>query len=77
MADLGAIIVSGATYGIGLDIARLLARRGWPVVAFGLEAAPVSSLAEASVSALNAEAEAEGLNSDALVARVLETVPVP
>ena len=61
MADLGAIIVSGATFGIGLDIARLLARRGWPIVAFGLEAAPVSSLAEASVAALNAEAEAEGL----------------
>lgn len=61
MSEKGAIIVSGATYGIGLDIARLLAGRGWPVVGFGLEKAPVSSLADASVAALNDAAQADGL----------------
>lgn len=71
-ADKGAIIVSGATFGIGLEIARLLAGRGWPVVAFGLEAAPVSSVATASVSQLNAQAEADALPLHFLAADVTD-----
>lgn len=78
MADMdkGAVIVSGGTFGIGLDIARLLARRGWPVVAFGLEAAPVSSLASASVPDLNAEAAREGLSLTFLAADVTDEAAV-
>ena len=55
------VIVSGATFGIGHDIAVYLAEAGYRVVGFGLEAAPVSSVATASVPSLNADAEAKGL----------------
>lgn len=55
------VIVSGATFGIGHDIAVYLAEAGYRVVGFGLETAPVSSVATASVSALNADAEERGL----------------
>ena len=63
MRETGArtVIVSGATFGIGHDIAVYLAEAGYRVLGFGLEAAPVSSVATASVAALNAEAETKGL----------------
>lgn len=57
----GAVIVSGATFGIGKDIALLLAQRGWPVVAFGLATAQISSVASADIAALQREAQAAGL----------------
>ncbi|PHR22465.1 MAG: short-chain dehydrogenase [Hoeflea sp.] len=55
------VIVSGATFGIGLDVAIYLAEAGYQVVGFGLEAAPVSSVATASVLSLNADAKERGL----------------
>lgn len=60
-ADKGAVIVTGATFGIGKDIATLLSSRGWPVVAFGLETRPLSSIAEGSVEALQAAADERDL----------------
>lgn len=51
------VIVSGATFGIGHDIAVYLAKAGYRVVGFGLEVAPVSSVATASVAALNSDAK--------------------
>lgn len=56
------VIVTGATFGIGKEIAELLAERGWPVIAIGLEVAQVSSIGNASIPDLQAEAERKGLN---------------
>lgn len=56
------IIMAGATFGIGHDIAVYLAEAGWRVVGFGLEKPPVSSVAEASIDALNADAQERGLD---------------
>lgn len=55
------VIVSGATFGIGHDISVYLAETGYRVVGFGLEAAPVSSVATASIAALNADAKERDL----------------
>lgn len=80
MSNKGAVIVSGATFGIGHDIAVYLARAGYQVLGFGLEAAPVSSVAQASVERLNQDAAEHGLTlrfmaadvtSEADVARVV------
>ncbi|MAS03858.1 MAG: short-chain dehydrogenase [Ahrensia sp.] len=49
------VIVSGATFGIGHDIAVYLAEAGYRVIGFGLEVAQVSSVATASVATLNAD----------------------
>ncbi len=64
------IVMSGATFGIGHDIAVYLAEAGWRVVGFGLEKAPVSSVANASVDALNADAQARGLSLEFLAGDV-------
>ncbi|WBU63563.1 SDR family NAD(P)-dependent oxidoreductase [Paracoccus aerodenitrificans] len=58
------VIVSGATFGIGHEMALYLARSGFRVVGFGLEKAPVSSVAEASVADLNSAVKAEGLSAE-------------
>lgn len=65
MTDLATktVIVSGATFGIGHDMALYLAEAGFRVIGFGLEQAPVSSTAVASVADLNADAAARGLNA--------------
>jgi len=68
--DPGTIIVAGATFGIGHDVALYLARAGWRVIGFGLEKPPVSSVAVASVTQLEADAQAEGLNARFLVGDV-------
>lgn len=57
-----AVIVTGATFGIGKEIAHLLAQRGWPVVGIGLEAPQVSSIADTTIAALQAEADNSGFN---------------
>ena len=41
----GCAVVTGGTFGIGRAIALGLVRRGWPVVAFGLEGGEVSRIA--------------------------------
>ena len=61
MSSKKTIIMAGATFGIGHDIAVYLAEAGWRVVGFGLEKSPVSSVAEASIDALNADAQGRGL----------------
>ncbi len=68
--DKGCVIVSGGTYGIGRDITLLLAARGWPVVAFGLEARQISSEAENAIPSLRREAAAAGLDITLLEADV-------
>ena len=50
MAERSAVIVSGGTYGIGRAITLELARQGWPVVAFGLEARQPGSDAEGGIA---------------------------
>ena len=57
----GAVIVTGGTFGIGKEIAHLLAGRGWPVVAFGLEERQVWSIAGGPIADLQAEADAREL----------------
>ena len=73
---VGTVIVSGATFGIGHDIAVYLAEAGYRVVGFGLEAAPVSSVATASVTALNAEAEKRALPLSFIAGDVTSAVDV-
>lgn len=64
------VIVTGGTYGIGKAITLTLARRGFGVVAFGLEQKQPSSLAENCIPALRAELDADGLAADILEADV-------
>ena len=64
------VIVTGGTFGIGAGITLGLARKGWQVVAFGLESAQVSSTARDGIPALRAELEREGLQADLLEADV-------
>ncbi|HVL55062.1 MAG TPA: SDR family oxidoreductase [Burkholderiaceae bacterium] len=65
-----AAIVSGGTYGIGRAITLSLARRGWDVVAFGLESRQPASTAEHGGEATRAELQALGLTAQVLEADV-------
>ena len=49
MLEEKTVVVSGGTYGIGRGIVLELARRGWNVVAFGLDSRPPGSAAEGGV----------------------------
>lgn len=51
-----AVIVTGGTYGIGRAITLTLAKKGFSVVAFGLESRQPSSLAEKAIPRLREEA---------------------
>ena len=55
-------IVTGGTFGLGLDISLTLARKGHRVVAFGLEEAPISSTAQ-GLDTLRLAAQREGLSA--------------
>lgn len=66
----GAVIVTGGTFGIGEAIAWLLATRGWPVVAFGLEAPQLASTAAGAVAELQADADRRSLPMRFLAADV-------
>lgn len=70
MAERGAIIVSGGTYGIGRAIVLELARRGRRVVAFGLEARQPGSRAENGIAGTRAALDDAGLDADLLEADV-------
>ena len=50
--DARVVIVTGGTFGIGGGISLELARRGWRVVAFGLDAPQPSSIAQDGSRAL-------------------------
>jgi NAD(P)-dependent dehydrogenase (short-subunit alcohol dehydrogenase family) len=67
---MAVIIVSGGTFGIGRSITTVLAKRGHQVVAFGLDAPQMSSVAENGSAELAAELAAEGLSADVLEADV-------
>jgi NAD(P)-dependent dehydrogenase (short-subunit alcohol dehydrogenase family) len=71
-SETGVVLVCGATFGIGRDIATNLASRGYNVLGFGLETAPVSSVANASVVDLNTEAGSQGLSLKFRVADVTD-----
>jgi NAD(P)-dependent dehydrogenase (short-subunit alcohol dehydrogenase family) len=57
------VIVTGGTFGIGRAVTLGLAARGHSVVAFGLEAAQVSSTAANAIPSLEAELERRGLQA--------------
>ncbi len=67
-------IVTGGTFGIGKAITLTLARRGWRVVAFGLESRQLSSIAEQGIPSLRAELE--GHDAELLEADVSKTADV-
>jgi NAD(P)-dependent dehydrogenase (short-subunit alcohol dehydrogenase family) len=64
------VIVSGGTFGIGRAITLGLAERGMSVVAFGLEAAQVSSIAKDAIPSLRADLKARGLHAELVEADV-------
>ncbi|WP_370320264.1 SDR family NAD(P)-dependent oxidoreductase [Oricola sp.] len=66
----GTVIVSGGTFGLGREVALTLAEKGWSVVAFGLESAQVSSVAQNAIPALREEARERGLDIELLEADV-------
>ena len=70
MSDAKTVIVSGGTYGIGRGIVLELARRGWNVVGFGLNARQVGSAAEGGVEGTQDALAEAGLSADILEADV-------
>lgn len=71
-----AAIVTGGTFGLGREITLLLARRGWHVLAFGLESRQPSSLAADAIPALRAQCAAEGLRVELMEADVSSSADV-
>lgn len=76
MSESKVAVVTGGTFGIGRDITLGLAEKGHRVVAFGLEAAQVSSTAEGSVTGLRSEVERRGLSVEVLDADVADAAAV-
>jgi NAD(P)-dependent dehydrogenase (short-subunit alcohol dehydrogenase family) len=66
------VIVTGGTFGIGRSITLELAGRGHAVVAFGVEARQVSSMAENAIPGLRAELAERGLDAEVLEADVTQ-----
>lgn len=64
------VIVTGGTFGIGRSITLELAGRGHKVVAFGVEARQVSSVAENAIPGLRAELARRGHDAEVLEADV-------
>lgn len=64
------VIVTGGTFGIGQAISLTLAARGHDVVAFGLDAPQISSVAENGTEATKAAARKRGASLDVLDADV-------
>jgi NAD(P)-dependent dehydrogenase (short-subunit alcohol dehydrogenase family) len=74
--DERVVIVTGGTFGIGAGISADLARRGWRVVAFGLDALQPSSIAQNGSQILMAELRAKNLQADVLEADVSNAADV-
>src|SRR6201992_1568396 len=70
------VLVSGGTFGIGRAITLGLARRGHSVVAFGLEAAQVSSTAQNAIPSLREELDRENCSAELMEADVSRAVDV-
>jgi len=70
------VIVTGGTFGIGRGISVALARRGYRVVAFGLDGRQLSSLAENGGALLRSELAERGLEADVLEADVAQAADV-
>ncbi|WP_424137878.1 SDR family NAD(P)-dependent oxidoreductase [Roseomonas chloroacetimidivorans] len=70
------VIVTGGTFGIGRSITLELAKRGHKVVAFGVEARQVSSVAENAIPGLRAELAERGLDAEVLEADVTQAEEV-
>lgn len=70
------VIVSGGTYGIGRAITLRLAREGWWVVAFGLEAQQPGSAARNGIQGTREALEAEGLDAELLEADAAQAADV-
>lgn len=64
------VIVTGGTFGIGRSITLELAGRGHKMVAFGVEARQVSSVAENAIPGLQAELARRGHDAEVLEADV-------
>ncbi len=62
----GVVVVSGGTYGIGRAITVTLARRGFRVVAFALDARQIGSAAENGRAGTLSELRAAGCSADVL-----------
>jgi NAD(P)-dependent dehydrogenase (short-subunit alcohol dehydrogenase family) len=71
-----AVIVSGGTYGIGLAISLGLAAAGHDVVAFGLDAPQISSLAVNGTSLAQIEARERGVQLETMNADVTDDADV-
>ncbi len=74
--DSRVVIVTGGTFGIGSGISLGLARRGWRVIAFGLDAPQLSSIAQGGSKMLQAELRKEALEADVLDADVSKAADV-
>jgi NAD(P)-dependent dehydrogenase (short-subunit alcohol dehydrogenase family) len=70
------IIVTGGTYGIGKGISLGLGRRGYGIVAFGVNLRQPGSLAENATESLQSEASELGLSLDVLEADVSKAADV-
>lgn len=70
MSAESVVIVTGGTFGLGRAITLDLARRGHRVVAFGLEARQISSVAENAIAAIRDELASIGAEADVLEADV-------
>ncbi len=66
MASDHCVIVTGGTYGIGRGIVLELARRGWRVVAVGLDHRVEGSAAEGGIAGTRAALEEAGLDAEVI-----------
>src|SRR5438046_1784009 len=76
MAEGNVVIVTGGTYGIGRGITLKLAGQGYRVVAFGLEARQIGSMAERGIAGTRAELEKRDLSAELLEADVSKRADV-
>ena len=76
MTERKVAIVTGGTYGIGRAVTVCLAGQGYAVVAFGLDAPQIGSLAENGTKGTRAELEQQGLTADLLQADVSRAAEV-
>jgi NAD(P)-dependent dehydrogenase (short-subunit alcohol dehydrogenase family) len=67
---MGAVIVTGGTFGIGKAITLTLAEKGYNVVAFGIESLQPSSTAENAIEPLRQELTEKRFTADILEADV-------